>query len=322
MVILDIRHEFIVLSDFDTDLHHLGRLDTALGHMDEDAGLMGCYFRMLPHEGAGSVFLFQQLEYCLQRSIYRFHREEKSIRVMPGAASCYRRDVLASIYHQHSGLRSGEDREATLIGLKMGYKTFYKNDILALTRPPLTFKALIKQRIRWNLGYLETFAKEKDYYFKEMARMTRVGVITISDILVVLFMTVLPLLLLGLALFDLRALTFFLAFVYACYVFWCFNCLLNSPTESREFKGKRIASVVVFPFFKIVLDYLSWMGAIIRMLKKKPARRKKGRNVYHDELFIHRFKYENTTHSSSNLEERVDPGGVRDDVTVLAKKTS
>jgi len=268
MTTSSITHEYIILSDFDTDIFGIHLLNSSVEKLQNDTSLMGCYFRMLPYGGVGNVLLFQQLEYCLQRSIYKFHQKEKSIRVMPGAASFYKRKVLNSIYSQHSGLRSGEDREATLIGLKLGYKTFYFDDILAMTRPPQSFNALIKQRIRWNLGYLETFVKERRYYFYEMGRLSKVGVITFMDILVVLFMVLCPFIVFGLAISGLKFLLVFVAVLYIIYISWVLNLLLLSPEESKEIKRNRSQSIFLFPFFKISVDYISWMGAIIRCVKK------------------------------------------------------
>ena len=266
---LSISHELIILSDFDTDIIGIGELLSNSTPLEEDSALMGCYFKMLPFEGSGNVFLFQQLEYSLQRSLYKFHEKERSIRVMPGAGSCYKRQVLTSIYHHHSGLRSGEDREATLIGLKLGYKTFYMDNILALTRPPLSFKALLKQRIRWNLGYLETFHKENEYYRAQIIKFSRVGIITLTDIFIVSFIVLLPFILLSLAIRNIFYLQIFLLAVYIFYICWCFYLLFVSPNESTEFKAKRLHSILLFPVFKIFVDYFSWMGALFRFFFRR-----------------------------------------------------
>jgi glycosyltransferase involved in cell wall biosynthesis len=74
---LSISHEFVILSDFDTDIDNIGEIGSMTLVLQQDENLMGCYFRMIPHEGKGRVFLFQQLEYSLLRSLYIFHREER-----------------------------------------------------------------------------------------------------------------------------------------------------------------------------------------------------------------------------------------------------
>lgn len=268
-----IEHEFVILSDFDTDIIGVKELLNNTSVLRDDDSLMGCYFRMLPFEGAGSVFLYQQLEYSLARIIYQFHKKEKSIRVMPGAGSCFKREVLVAIYGQHSGLRSGEDREATLIGLKLGYKTVYMDKVLALTRPPLSLKALINQRIRWNLGYLETFYKERVYYYRQIKAMSRIGMVTLMDILTIVFIVLLPFILLMVTVNSWMYLVAFAMLLYILAVSWCFNILLLSPGETAEFKRKRSNSVFSYPVLKLFVDYFSWMGAIIAFIRKGIALR-------------------------------------------------
>ena len=138
----------------------------------------------------------------------------------------------------------------------------------ALTRPPLTFRDLVKQRVRWNLGYLETFYKERGYYFKQMRQRTRVGVVTLIDIGIVFFLLMLPLLLLGLAFVNITGLLYFLLTVYAGGILWCVCLLAFSPDESMEIGGKRIGAIVAFPAIKVAMDYLGWSRAFIAFIKK------------------------------------------------------
>lgn len=268
---LSISHEFVILSDFDTDIIGVNKLLVNSPMLNKDMSLMGCYFRMLPFEGSGQVFQYQQLEYSLARSLYKFHEKERSIRVMPGAGSYYKREILISIYEQHSGLRSGEDREATLIGLKLGYKTVYEDNILALTRPPLSLRALIKQRVRWNLGYLETFNKERKYYFEQIKQFSRLGIMTLMDIGLALLIISFPFLVLLVSFTNIFYVMILFLLLYVVNVSWCYNLILISPTESTEFKRKRTQSILMYPLFKILIDYFSWMGAIIAFIKKNKS---------------------------------------------------
>lgn len=270
MTTLKIKHDFVVLSDFDTDISGLTKEFDSLKEQYKDDNLMGSYFRMLPYEGQGIIFLWQQLEYALARSLYKFHQKEKSVPVMPGAGSCYKREILNTIYYEHSGLRNGEDREASVVGLKLGYKVIYSNKILALTRPPLCFKNLVKQRIRWNLGYLETFFKEKKYYFSQMIGASRIGISTLMDFVFIAFIVLLPLTILFFTIMDIYLLFYFLAVLYIINVAWCVNLLLLSPNESVEFKEKRLSCILVYPLIKLSLECLAWIGAIMTFIRKKP----------------------------------------------------
>jgi cellulose synthase/poly-beta-1,6-N-acetylglucosamine synthase-like glycosyltransferase len=271
---LAIQHEIIILSDFDTDIAGIDVMIRSSDQLKKDKRLMGCYFRMLPYEGSGLVFLFQQLEYSLARSLYKHYEKEQVVPVMPGAGSCYRREVLNSIYYLHSGLRSGEDREATLIGLKLGFKAIYLENVLTLTRPPLTFWKLVNQRIRWNLGYLETFYKERAYYLSEVKKFRWIGKVTLLDAFSVLLAMLRPITALALVFINIYLFFMLLGIMYLIRVSWCFYLLFLVPEESREFKGKRIYSLLFYPFFIIGLDSIAWIGSFLKFFKNRRKEKK------------------------------------------------
>jgi cellulose synthase/poly-beta-1,6-N-acetylglucosamine synthase-like glycosyltransferase len=231
--------------------------------------MMGGYFRMLPYEGEGATFRFQQLEYALLRSLYKYHRREQSIPVMPGAGCCYKRNVLISIYEKHSGLRSGEDREATLLGLKMGYKTAYLSDVTTLTRPPLSFRALIRQRTRWYLGYLETLNKERLYYRSQVRHRTAMGIRTILELLTVLLILSLGPVLLLTIIFNPPLTAQVLACIYLSYTLGCLYLIFTSPRETGRLTLKTFRDVLLFPLMKVSLEYISWIKAFIAFRKKR-----------------------------------------------------
>lgn len=269
-----IVHDFIVLSDFDTDLSGLKELICRIGDSTSDDFEMGYYFRMLPFGGKGPIFQFQQLEYCFARILYKFHEKDKSVPVMPGAGCCFRRDVLNAIYRTHSGLRNGEDREATLIGFRMGYSVSYLDNVLALTRPPMTYRNLVVQRIRWNLGYLETLLFERKYYVSQIFKLSRMGVRTLYDICCVLFVVLLPLLLAFLFVGSKYSVLVILA-AYLLFLVWSFFLIRISPRESAEFKNKIIETVLLYPIIVVAVDYVAWIGALLRFAKRNYSQLKR-----------------------------------------------
>lgn len=261
-----ISHDFVILTDFDTDIVGFHEVFKVINQMESN--IMGCYFKMMPFEGTGFVFNWQKLEYSLARSLYFLHRKELSVPVMPGAGSCFRRDVLNTIYSDHSGLRNGEDREATVIGLKLGYKVIYVDSVLTLTRPPLTLKKLIKQRVRWNLGYIETLAKENGYYNAQMLKLNIIGIRLILDFVTILFIVFLPLTLFIIAITNINL---FLSTSLIIYLFGFLSCLsviLLSSKELSEYK-KKIILILSFPLIKIVVDSVAWTKAILSFFTSK-----------------------------------------------------
>jgi len=264
-----IDHGFVILSDFDTDIKDLCNLWESLSTLNSDPLLMGCYFRMIPHEGNGKVFLLQQLEYAFARMYYRFHEPEQSVPVMPGAGSCYKRQILLDIYHQHSGLRSGEDREATLIGLKLGYKTVYKEDVEALTRPPLSFIKLLYQRKRWSLGYFETFMKERRFYAAQMMKPTRIGLRALKDVIAVTLLLLIPLEIVILFSVSPILLGQFAVTAYLLSLVYYGGMLLSSPREVSEIKYSKIQLVLLYPFFWLTVSFFAWWSACLAFRKQK-----------------------------------------------------
>lgn len=265
---LSINHELIIISDFDTDLVGFELVGEQFDELMSDSKLMGYYFRMLPFEGHGKVFVFQQLEYSLARTLYEFHKKEKSVPVMPGAGSCYKREVLASIYNEHSGLRNGEDREATLLGLKQGYQASYLDTVTSLTRPPLSFAALVKQRVRWNLGYVETVYKERKHYATEIIKLSRIGVRTATDALIVAFTILIPIILIVALMLDFKIAISIFLLIYVGYFAWCGLVLFLLPKESVELKREKLYTMLYYPLLKIPLDWFAWVMALVSFGKK------------------------------------------------------
>jgi cellulose synthase/poly-beta-1,6-N-acetylglucosamine synthase-like glycosyltransferase len=262
-----IKHDFVILSDFDTDLRNIHLIVDVIGILKNDDTLMGCYFRMLPVHGSGWAFRFQTLEYSIARSLYRLVTKEGSVPVMPGAGCCYKREVLIKIYNNHSGNWCGEDRESTLIGLKYGFRTFYKKDIIASTRPPIDFRTLLQQRIRWNLGFIETFHKENEYYLSQIRKGTRLGIRTLIDIFNVGFIVALPILSVFALAVSFKAFLVLAFIVYLSGLSWCGALFLISPNEVVELRSSLILDFFTYPIVKISLDFLAWTKAFLKFFR-------------------------------------------------------
>jgi cellulose synthase/poly-beta-1,6-N-acetylglucosamine synthase-like glycosyltransferase len=273
-----IEHEFEVLSDFDTDIKGIDNLFESLDLLGNDDRLMGCYFRLIPHDGNGLIFMMQQLEYTFTRVYYNWHRRDRSVPVMPGAGSCYKRKILLEVYKTHSGVRNGEDREAATIGMKIGYKVFYGNDVEALTRTPASLKALVNQRRRWYLGYLETLIKEKAFYFRQLTSLTKMGLRTLQESAAIIILLLLPALV-ALSLCISPSLTLCLAAVtYLLSISYLYSLLLFFPGECREIRNKQLFVLLLFPPFWIGINTVSWWKAIF-LYRDKLRKRKRNAPV-------------------------------------------
>ena len=248
----------------------MANLSSILERLDNSPTMMGCYFRMIPFEGNNYCFTLQQFEYSFERMQYKLHNCEKSVPVMPGAGSCYRRISLVGLYGGHSGRRNGEDREITIIGLQSGFKTFYAKEILALTRPPLSFRALYKQRVRWNLGFIEILYKYRSYYFKMLLSGRRIGIHMLQEISKVITILLIPIWVVALGLISIKNMVITISITYIMVILHFFYLFISNPTESAEIR-KKGPWLLIYPLFWTTLRFLAWWKAIAKfvMIKNK-----------------------------------------------------
>lgn len=107
---------------------------------------------------------FQSLEYLMilwNRKLLDFI---SSVYVTPGVLSLYRKDVLLQLggFDEQS---MTEDIEIAWRIKEAGYEIRMCYPATTFTRPPLSFKAWWRQRIRWNIGGLQTLLKFKHTIF-------------------------------------------------------------------------------------------------------------------------------------------------------------
>lgn len=265
LTILNINYDYILFSDFDTDLVNLEFLLETLIKLDRNPIMMGCYFRMIPVDGVSIITRYQKFEYAVARTWYKYISAEKTVGVMPGAGCLYKHRILKRILENHSGLRNGEDRETTILGLKLGYKVFYQKRILAMTRTPDTIQKLISQRVRWNLGYLETLNKEKGFYFRQSASFTRIGARSLFDIFNNILLFIISLLIVLLATLSFKACVLAILFFYLSKLFWIYFFLQKDNTEIEE-NNLDYMVWVMYPLFKAIVEFLAWFRAMYKFL--------------------------------------------------------
>ncbi len=259
--IRELTHDFIVFTDFDTELLNLEALAQTYPKLYADKNCMGCYFKMEPVAGKPLVVKFQVIEYALERAAYKFVENEGSVAIMPGAGCLYKRVIVESLLAAHSGLRSGEDRETCLLGIEQGYSVFYEKNVTALTHPPQSLLALYKQRIRWSRGFLEVASSKWHFYRQQMANKTSLGKRHRADIISVIIFLCFP--------FVSGALFYWNSPIgYSLAVIWVLLGVLE--TFYIAYKGKEevqsIAkikrSLMLMPFARFVLEVPCWWGAI------------------------------------------------------------
>jgi len=265
MTVLNVDHDYVLFSDFDTDLEHLELLPETLKEFENDPQLMGCYFRMLPMKRSSSIVKYQEFEYAIHRKWYEYTSTEGSVAVMPGAGSLYKREILQQILPFHSGIRNGEDRETTAMGIDLGYKAIYQKRILAFTRTPESLKALIAQRVRWNLGYIETLSKEKRYYLRKIRSLTRIGFRSFFDIPSVLVLLLFPFIMLSLLVINFKIGLIAIAGAYLAKLAWVY---FISKIGKSEIDSEKTPYLVLlsYPILKLFIEFPSWAIASYKFL--------------------------------------------------------
>jgi len=195
--------DYVVLHDGDSyirvnNIHHpplpdnghnengkvMAALEKAIFFM-QDADWVGMGLKDVPLVDKNSSILekLQYKEYIWDRATHVWLGKKGRMRCVPGAGGVFKSRILLDVLQYHSLRHDGDDMETTVLlqraGHKVGYyspyviKEFGLNpsefpEIVIDTRVPHSFKSLVKQRIRWTTGSIETYFKEGGFHLEQM----------------------------------------------------------------------------------------------------------------------------------------------------------
>ena len=109
----------------------------------------------------GWVAKVQIIEYAYNNVLRKIFDKLNSIYVAPGPFSVFRRELFDKIgYFDEKNLT--EDMEIAMRTQAYGYKIRHCPDVVVRTKVPTDLKSLIRQRLRWYLGFVENFSVYKD----------------------------------------------------------------------------------------------------------------------------------------------------------------
>jgi cellulose synthase/poly-beta-1,6-N-acetylglucosamine synthase-like glycosyltransferase len=268
----ELTHDYIIFTDFDTELENLAYLEHTYKKLAVDDNCMGCYFKMMPIANRKPVVQFQVLEYALERAAYHFNTDEGSVPIMPGAGCLYKRPIIKVLLAEHSGLRSGEDRETCLLGLEKGYTVFYESEVVAMTAPPQSFLALYQQRVRWSRGFIEVAMNRNDFYQQQMRSKTIIGRRHMLDIFSVSTFLIAPLLLILLFNISETAGWWLLAIWSAIGFFETYSLYRVAKQEFNQLPQHRW-QLLLMPFARLLLEVPTWWSVISSMVWQRYRRR-------------------------------------------------
>jgi peptidoglycan-N-acetylglucosamine deacetylase len=133
---------------------------------------------------------WQAIEYITAQNIDRRAFDYvNGIAIIPGAIGAFRKEAIL----QAGGFTSdtlAEDCDITMRINKCGYTIRNCNTAIAMTEAPETIQPLLKQRIRWSYGVMQSFWKNKHACFN--IKYKGLGLLGLPNIL--LFQIILPLL--------------------------------------------------------------------------------------------------------------------------------
>lgn len=114
---------------------------------------------------------FQEIEYIVAIFLAKLFSFFNSIYITPGPGSIYRKKALLEVDCYNENCIT-EDMEVAFKLQKEKYKIKNSLDACVYTKAPSTFLGLLKQRIRWNSGFLETLFMHHDL-LKQKRSLTR-----------------------------------------------------------------------------------------------------------------------------------------------------
>ena len=132
----------------------------------------------------GLLTRLQALEYLTAQNIDRRAAEVmNAMLVVPGAIGAWRAEAVraAGLYSPQTVT---EDADLTVSVIRAGYRVVYEEAALAVTEAPETVGALMRQRLRWSFGMLQTAVK---HIGGAMRQRKAVGLVMLPDLLLVGF---------------------------------------------------------------------------------------------------------------------------------------
>lgn len=163
------KYDYIAIMDSDS-VPERDALKKMIGFLqqDEKVGVVTC--SILVKKPWNLLQKLQAYEYYIIAFTRRLLDLVDSIYVTPGPLALYRKSVLMKV-----GLfdtkNMTQDIEMTWNVMAHGYIARMCLDAKVYAASPTKFKGWWKQRIRWNIGGIQTLFKYKKYWFKEMLGM-------------------------------------------------------------------------------------------------------------------------------------------------------
>lgn len=160
------KGELIAVTDADS-CPEISSLIKMVGHFEEE-GVAAVTSRVLVKNKRNWLGKFQVLDYSIIAWTRKLLDFVNSVYVTNGPLSIYKKEVVKKV-GGFDTKNLTEDIEITWHILNEGYQTRMSYDAIVYTTVPEDLKTWVKQRVRWNLGGLQTVHKYWRTMFKKGA---------------------------------------------------------------------------------------------------------------------------------------------------------
>lgn len=133
----------------------------------------------------------QKVEYEMMTFGKQVFHNLESIFVAPGPFALFKDQVFVALGGYHEAYHT-EDLEICLRMIKSGMKIAFAHDSYVYTHGPKTFKALIKQRVRWIYGFLKNMQDFKSMLFTRKYGNISILILPVSVIGMWSFLVLVP----------------------------------------------------------------------------------------------------------------------------------
>lgn len=247
---------FVVCIDADTQLKANAITELMrYFYMDEIAAVAGT---VKVGNANNIITKWQSIEYITSQNMDRRAFDLlNTITVVPGAIGAFRKNVIEEV----GGFTTdtlAEDCDLTMRILRAGYVVKNASDSIAYTEAPETVNMLLKQRLRWSFGVMQSFWKNRDALLKR--KYGYFGMVGMPNILI--YQVILPLF------SPLADFFMVIALVSGFFSLASVNSLSLKGIESIMSLNNGFGQVLLFYVIFIIVDMLFAMLAY-RMEKEK-----------------------------------------------------
>ncbi|MEM4841583.1 MAG: glycosyltransferase family 2 protein, partial [Nanopusillaceae archaeon] len=268
--------EFIVTMDADSIVPK-DALKKMLEYFDEE-NVMVVVPSIQVKERKKFLEMIQSVEYSYNNFLRMIFDKLNSIYVAPGPFSIFRRKVF-DIVGGFDEKNLTEDMEIAMRILSFGFKIRYCPEVIVKTKAPKGFVSLLKQRLRWYLGFIENFL----VYRKKITDKIVINLVFSSAILFI----ILPILNLFLFLYDIIR-SFYLQFLFYYHIDFNIKPIFEySISNYHNIFGNLLVEYLSRGFFLLFYNIVLFLIFLFFILKSWKIEKERSKIS----LFIYSFVY-------------------------------